>query len=246
MVDAVALRARLAAVRERIARAADRARRDPASVRLVAVSKTFDAECVRAAADAGQIDFGENKVQEALEKIARTDDLALRWHLVGHLQSNKVRKAAAHFATIHSVDSADLGARLDQAAREAGRSLDALVQVDLAGEATKHGVGEDDLVPIFEAARSWTNCRITGLMILPPAGDLPEEARPYFRGLAALRDRLLGQGAHRAMLDELSMGMSGDFEVAVEEGATVVRVGTAIFGDRAGTAGTVGPDATGR
>jgi len=232
VVDAVALRTRLAGVRERIARAAARVGRDPSSVRLVAVSKTFDAEHVRAAADEGQIDFGENKVQDALEKIEGTADLSLRWHLIGHLQSNKARKAGARFDTIHSLDGAALGTRLEQAALDANRRLEVLVQVDLAGEPTKHGAQEDELLPIFEAGRGWRACRLAGLMILPPAVDDPDEVRPYFRALKSVRDHLLERGIERSMLTELSMGMSHDFDIAVEEGATLVRVGTAIFGDR--------------
>jgi pyridoxal phosphate enzyme (YggS family) len=222
----------LAGVRERIARAADRAGRDPSSIRLVAVSKTFGVEHVRAAADAGQLDFGENKVQEALEKIGGTADLSLRWHLIGHLQSNKARKAAARFDAVHSVDGAELGTRLEQAALEANRHLEILVQVDLAGEPTKHGAREDELLPIFEAGRTWRACRLAGLMTLPPAADEPDEVRPYFRALKSVRDRLLEHGVASTMLTELSMGMSHDFEVAIAEGATLVRVGTAIFGGR--------------
>jgi len=213
-------------------RAADRAGRDPSSIRLVAVSKTFGVEHVRAAADAGQLDFGENKVQEALEKIGGTADLSLRWHLIGHLQSNKARKAAARFDAIHSVDGAELGTRLEQAALEANRHLEVLVQVDLAGEPTKHGAREDELLPIFEAGRAWRACRLAGLMTLPPAADEPDEVRPYFRALKSVRDRLLEHGVASTMLTELSMGMSHDFDIAVEEGATLVRVGAAIFGDR--------------
>ena len=159
--DADAISARLTTVRDRIIRAARRAGRDPASVRLVAVSKTFGAEHVRAAARAGQVDFGENKVQEGLQKIAATTDLGIKWHLVGHLQSNKARKAAASFNAIHSVDDAALVGKLDEAAHEAGRRVDLLVQVDLAGESTKHGAREQDLAPIFESARSCRAVRKT-------------------------------------------------------------------------------------
>jgi pyridoxal phosphate enzyme (YggS family) len=234
MVDAAGLRARLEAVRDRIRRAADRARRDPAGVRLIAVSKTFDADHVRAAADAGQIDFGENKVQEALDKMDRTAGLTIRWHLIGHLQSNKAKKAGARFDLIHSIDGADLLQRLDDAAVAAGRTIDALIQVDLAGEATKHGVPASGLTPIFEAAKTARAVRIVGLMLLPPASEDPNASRPYFRALQDLRERLVAGGVAPAMLRELSMGMSHDFEVAVEEGATMVRVGTAIFGLRGG------------
>jgi PLP dependent protein len=231
MLDAAALRVRLNGVRERIARAAGRVGRDPSSVRLVAVSKTFSAGHVRALADAGQIDFGENKLQEALPKIAATADLPLRWHLVGHLQSNKAKKAAAHFQVIHSIDALDVFDRVDQAAAAAGRSLDLLIQVDLAGEPTKHGARPEELRPMLTAAGSLRSARLLGLMVLPPEGN-PEEARHYFKQLKSLRDELAGTGVEGSMLSELSMGMSHDFEVAVEEGATLVRVGTALFGER--------------
>jgi hypothetical protein len=232
VIDAVSLRARLAAVRDRIARAADRAGRDPASVRLIAVSKTHDADAVRAAADAGQLDFGENKVQEALQKMEHTADLPIRWHLIGHLQTNKARKAGGRFDVVHSIDGADLVRKLNEAAGADGRRLDMLVQIDLAGEATKHGAREDELPPIFEAAAACTAARLMGLMLLPPAVDHPDGARAYFRALQHVRARLLTGGVPAAMLAELSMGMSHDFEAAVEEGATMVRVGTAIFGVR--------------
>jgi len=231
VIDSSALRTRLDDVRARITRAAGRAGRDPASVRLVAVSKTFPAEFVRAAAGLGQTDFGENKVQEALPKMDETADLPIRWHLVGHLQSNKAKKAG-HFDMIHSVDSAALVARLDEAARAAQKTIELLVQVDLAGEATKHGAQEDEVAGVFEAARPLGAVRLVGLMLLPPAVDDPEAARPFFRRLRDVRDRLLVRGVAASALHHLSMGMSHDFEVAVEEGATLVRVGTAIFGGR--------------
>ncbi len=231
MIDHSALRARLAAVRDRIAAAAGRVGRDPGTVRLVAVSKTFPAEYVRAAAADGQIDFGENRVQEALQKIEATSDLSIRWHLVGHLQSNKAKKIG-RFDTIQSIDSAALLRAVDQTAEAAGRRIDLLVQVDLAGEATKYGAREDDLGGIFEAAREARSAHVVGLMLLPPAVDDPQAARPYFRALCDVRERLLGNGVDGSMLRELSMGMSHDFEVAIEEGATIVRVGTAIFGPR--------------
>jgi pyridoxal phosphate enzyme (YggS family) len=226
------IRDRLARVRDRIANAARRARRDPASVRLVAISKTFPASDIREAAGAGQRDFGENKVQEALQKIAETQDLDLVWHLVGHLQSNKARKAGASFDVIHSVDDRGLLTRIDEAAAVAGRRPRLLVQVDLAGEATKHGARPEDLLPIFEAAPRLSAARVVGLMLLPPAAADPEAARPYFTSLHRLRDDLEARGVEPSMLAELSMGMSHDFEVAVEEGATIVRVGSAIFGER--------------
>ncbi len=224
---------RLAGVQRRIARAAARAGRAAADVRLVAVSKTYPFDRVRAAAAAGQQDFGENRVQEALPKIDAAAGLPIRWHLVGHLQSNKVRKAAGPFAFIHSVDSVDLLLAVDRAAADAGAAPTLLVQVDLAGEATKHGAPPDRLREIFEAATRCGSARVAGLMLLPPFLDDPEAARPYFRRVRDLRDGLAADGVDPAMLRELSMGMSHDFEVAVEEGATMVRVGTAIFGPRA-------------
>jgi PLP dependent protein len=229
------VQARLAGVRDRIARAAGRVGRDPASIRLIAISKTFGADAVRIAADAGQVDFGENKVQEALTKIAEAAALNLRWHLVGHLQSNKARKAAGAFHAIHSVDAADLVKRIDEAAAAEGRMIDLLVQVDLAGEATKHGVEPGQVMPIFEQARACRSSRVVGLMLLPPAAGDAEAARPYFAALRKLGDELADRGVERSMLRELSMGMSHDFEVAVEEGATMVRVGSAIFGGRGQT-----------
>jgi pyridoxal phosphate enzyme (YggS family) len=230
--DPAALGARLQHVRERIANAAGRAGRDSSSIRLVAVSKTFGVDHILAAARAGQLDFGENKVQEAVAKMPSAAGLPIRWHFIGHLQSNKARKAAEHFDTVHSVDSATLLIRLDEGARAAGRELELLVQVDLAGEATKHGAAPEDVAGIMAAGRDLADARIAGLMTIPPAVDDPEAARPFFRRLREIRDELLMQGVDRAMLTELSMGMSHDYEVAVEEGATIVRVGSAIFGAR--------------
>lgn len=230
-----ALEARIAsnldAVRGRIERAAERAGRDPADVRLVAVSKTFGAEHVRAAWAAGQRDFGENRVQELTAKAAATADLPIRWHLVGHLQSNKARKAAGS-ACIHSVDRTDLIEQLERSARALGTSPALLVQADLAGEPTKHGAPADHVRRLFDAARTAEAVKVRGLMILPPYLEDPEEVRPYFRGLVALRARLLADGVPPPMLQELSMGMSHDFDVAIEEGATMIRVGSAVFGAR--------------
>jgi PLP dependent protein len=223
---------RLADVHRRIALAAARAGRSPGSVRLVAVSKTHPIECVRAAAAAGQRDFGENRVQEALQKIETARDLDVRWHLIGHLQSNKARRAAIAFACIHSIDRVDLLQEVDRIAVQAGTSPEVLIQVDLAGEATKHGAPVEHVEAIAAAAGGCRAVRLVGLMLLPPFFGDPEEARPYFRQLRELRDRLLADGLPAASLRELSMGMSHDFEVAIEEGATIVRVGTAIFGGR--------------
>jgi pyridoxal phosphate enzyme (YggS family) len=228
-----AIAVNLRTVRERIARAAARSGRTERDVTLVAVSKTHSPDRVREAFEAGQRDFGENKVQEAEGKVQDLDALreaGLRWHLVGHLQSNKARKAAPLFDLVHSLDGVDLGRRLAQAAAEAGRTVEALVQVDLAGESTKHGVPESALSSTLEALRAIPSLAVRGLMILPPYEEDPEVTRAFFRRLRELRD-----GAEREGLlagRELSMGMSHDFEVAIEEGATIVRVGTAIFGER--------------
>jgi len=222
----------LAAIRSRIAAAAAAAGRTPTDVSLLAVSKTFGPDHVRAAYAAGQRDFGENKVQEALQKQEATADLAIRWHLIGHLQSNKAKKAAPAFAAIHSVDSVELLRRIDAAAVEAGSAPDVYIQVDLAGEDTKFGAPEVEAGAIARAAASCRAARLKGLMLLPPWFDDPELARPYFRRLRGLRDRLIEEGIDAALLHELSMGMSHDFEVAIQEGATLVRVGTAIFGKR--------------
>jgi pyridoxal phosphate enzyme (YggS family) len=231
VLDSIALQSRLSRVRDLIARAASRAGRDPAAVRLIAVSKTFTSDHVRVAAAAGQLDFGENKVQEGLEKIAATSDLPLRWHLIGHLQSNKA-KPAVGFHAIHSIDSGALLEKVDRAAAAAGRRLDVLVQVDLAGEASKFGVPPESLRATLEVAARCQALRLRGLMLLPPVFDDPEDARPFFARLRDLRDALVRDGHDPSTLAHLSMGMSHDFEIAIEEGATMVRVGSAIFGAR--------------
>jgi pyridoxal phosphate enzyme (YggS family) len=223
---------RLTEIRDRMAAAARSAGRDPASVRLIAVSKTFPIDAVREAYQAGQRDFGENRVQEALQKISSSADLLIRWHLLGHLQTNKARKAGPAFAVIQSVDSVDLLEKLDRAAEESGQSPELLIQVDLAGETTKFGVAPTVVPRLFEAAAAARAARVTGLMTLPPVPETPEDARPFFRRLRDLRDEWLAAGVPAPMLLELSMGMSGDFEVAIQEGATMVRVGSAIFGSR--------------
>jgi pyridoxal phosphate enzyme (YggS family) len=223
---------RLTEVRSRIHAAARLAGRDPSSIRLIAVSKTVPIDLIVQAYEAGQREFGENRVQEGLQKIAASSDRDIQWHLLGHLQTNKARKAATAFATIQSVDSVELLRKLDQAASEGGAQPELLIQVDLAGETTKFGVSAADLPRLLEAAARLDAARVVGLMTLPPMPDTPEDARPWFRQLRGIRDDLLGAGVPAPMLRELSMGMSGDFEVAVEEGATMVRVGTAIFGSR--------------
>jgi pyridoxal phosphate enzyme (YggS family) len=226
--------ANLASVRARIAAAARRAGRRPDEVTLVAVSKTFAVDAVRTAYAAGQRDFGENKVQEGLQKIAEASDTpGARWHLIGHLQTNKARKAAAAFACIHSLDSIALLNRLDSAALEQGTTPEVLIQVDLAGETTKFGAAEQNVEELAAAAAAARAVRLTGLMLIPPWSEDPEQTRPWFVRLRELRDRLEAAAVPATSLRHLSMGMSHDFEAAIEEGATVVRVGTAIFGARA-------------
>jgi pyridoxal phosphate enzyme (YggS family) len=223
---------RLAGVRERLRQSALSAGRSPDDVRLLAVSKTFSLDHVRAAAAAGQQDFGENRVQEALQKMDGSADLRIRWHLIGTLQSNKVRKAAARFSAIHSVDSLPLLEAIDRSAAQPRGGPELLVQVDLAGEATKHGAPPLEATEIVKAAAGLRSARVVGLMTIPPFFDDPEDSRPFFAQLRDLRTALLKEGLDPAVLRELSMGMSHDFEIAVQEGATIVRLGTAIFGKR--------------
>lgn len=220
---------RAAAVRERIARACARAGRDPASVRLIAVSKTFGPEAVAEALAAGIREFGENRVQEALAKIPAVAELAAQrglpaptWHLVGHLQTNKARAAAGAFAILHGIDSTRLLQALDRAAAASTRVL---LEVNVAGEPTKFGFAPEDVAGAVALAQTLPHIEVAGLMTVAPRAEDPEAVRPVFRGLAELA-RQLG-------LPELSMGMTEDFEVAIEEGATMVRIGRAIFGERA-------------
>lgn len=220
--------ARLTAVRDRMARAARRVQRDPASVRLVLASKTQPPEAIRAAYAAGAREFGENYVQEAAAKQDALADLGdLRWHLIGHLQTNKARGAANRFALIHSLDSARLAAALSRA-RPAARAA-VLIEVNLALEASKSGVAPAEVERLIEEARA--TVEILGLMTIPPPALDSERSRSHFAALRATRDRLAA--ATGLALSELSMGMTDDFEVAIEEGATIVRVGRAIFGERA-------------
>ena len=227
------IRVNLAAVWRRIGLAAERAGRNADEIKLVAVSKTHPARVLRDAIDAGIAVFGENKMQEAENKIAEVGRDAAEWHLIGHLQSNKARKVAQLFDVVHSVDSVELAARLERICIEDGRdSLSVFVQVDLAGEETKSGVAEDDLAELVAYLKTCKCLRFNGLMLLPPFFDKAEKVRPYFQRLRAIRDELASQNAFANGFGELSMGMSHDFEIAIEEGATLVRVGTAIFGER--------------
>jgi PLP dependent protein len=217
-------------VRRRIEAAARRAGRDAGSITLVGVSKTIPVTKIGEAIEAGLGDLGENRVQEARDKAPDLPG-TVRWHLVGHLQSNKVNHAARLFHVVHSVDSVDLLRRLDHAAAREGRTLEVLVQIDMAGEATKFGVEPGGLDPILEAAGSCGSAVVRGLMVLPPYDPDPGKARPYFRRLRELLEEARARH-RRPALDRLSMGMTEDFEVAIEEGATLVRVGRALFGER--------------
>ncbi len=222
-----ALKERLTIVQARIGAAAYKAGRDASSIRLVLASKTQPSEAIRAAYQAGARDFGENYVQEAIPKRADLADLTeIRWHLIGHLQTNKAKTAASAFSLIHSVDSVRLAEALARA--QPSPRVHALVEVNLGGEASKTGVAPDGVAPILDAARG--KIEVDGLMTIPPPGPTAEAARPYFARLRELRDSLATQSGYA--LSELSMGMTDDFEVAIEEGATIVRIGRAIFGER--------------
>lgn len=237
-----ALGLRLNKIRGRIEACARGAGRAPEEVTLIAVSKTHPAESVRGAMAAGVSEFGENRVQEADEKIEIISrehlDAATtppRWHLIGHLQSNKARRAVKLFDLIHTIDSADLIERLERVCVEEERAeLPVLLQIDLAGEQSKTGAREDEVPELLAQFASCKHVRLAGLMTLPPFYEDAEAVRPYFRRLRELRDRLQAGGIFgAARRGELSMGMSHDYEVAIEEGATMVRIGTAIFGERA-------------
>ena len=227
------LKENVAQVRERVAAACRRSRRGPDDVKLVAISKTFPPECIRAAYEAGLRDFGENRVQEAMAKRPALSDLNITWHLVGHLQSNKAKVARELFHWVHSVDSFRLAQKLDQAAVASGAGrLPVLLEVNLGEEASKAGVGESEIIPLAEQVSRLGTLEVRGLMVIPPFLDDPELVRPYFRRLRELAQEIESKNIPNLSMQELSMGMSHDFEVAIEEGATIIRVGTAIFGVR--------------
>ena len=224
---------RLAGIRAQIEATALKCGRSPQDVRLIAISKTHPAALIRTAIGLGATDIGENRVQEAEQKINELGRHAARWHLVGHLQANKARRAVQLFDVIHSLDSLELARRLDRLCGEEGRdNLPVLIQVDLGHEETKTGIDEGELPALIEGLQGLERVQLIGLMTLPPFFDDPEQARPFFRRLRELRDELATQGAFGNHKGELSMGMTHDFAVAIEEGATMVRVGTAIFGER--------------
>ncbi|HXQ74429.1 MAG TPA: YggS family pyridoxal phosphate-dependent enzyme, partial [Pyrinomonadaceae bacterium] len=225
------LAARFASVKARVAAAAEQCDRDPSGITLIAISKTHPASVVKELIALGATDLGENRVQEAEGKIPEVGLEDARWHLVGHLQANKARRALGLFDVIHSLDSIELARRLDRLCVEVGReSLPLLIQVDLGHEETKTGVDEKEFPQLVELVQQLDHLELIGLMTLPPFFEDPKQARPYFRRLRELRDELERKGAFGERSGELSMGMTHDFAVAIEEGATMVRIGTAIFG----------------
>ncbi len=220
------LRENLAEVERKIEQAARKVRRNPDEIKLIAVSKTHPIEILQAAINVGAGVFGENKVQEAEGKIEEIGRENAEWHLIGHLQKNKARKAVQLFDVIHTLDSVELASRLERICQEEKReNLSVLAQVDLANETTKNGVAENDLPSLIEFLKTCECLKLSGLMSIPPFFDDAEKVRPFFKRLREIRDKVLPGG-------ELSMGMSHDFQIAIEEGATLVRVGTAIFGER--------------
>ncbi len=233
-LDTEALRMRLNEVRQRIEMGARRVGRAPEEITLIAVSKTHPTHVLDRAIMAGARDLGENRVQEAQGKIEALGRERARWHLIGHLQANKARRAVKIFDMVHSVDTVALVERLERlCAEEEREELQILIQVDLAGEVTKTGATEDELPALVDALSRCEHLRLMGLMTLPPFFEDADRARPYFQRLRELRDALRARAAFSTGDGELSMGMSHDYEMAIEEGATMVRVGTAIFGARA-------------
>jgi PLP dependent protein len=226
------LESRYQAVLTRVEKRARQAGRSPSDITLIAVTKTHPAETIREALSLGMMDFGENRVQEAEQKINAIGRDSARWHLIGHLQANKARRAVQLFDLIHSLDSMALAQRLDRLCQAERRELPVLIQVDLAGEQTKSGVKEAELKELADVVRDCRNLSLRGLMTLPPFFEEPEQVRPYFRRLRELRDELDRQEYFGDETGELSMGMTHDFEIAIDEGATMIRIGTAIFGAR--------------
>ena len=227
------LRQRLQEVRSRIDAAGRRSNRSPEEIKLLAVSTSHPADIIQRAIEAGVRDLGENRVQEAEEKITEVGRSSARWHLIGHLQSNKARRAVTLFDVIHSLDSVALARRLESMCVEEGREkLPVLIQLNLAGEATKSGINKEELPELIETVTGCSHLSLIGLMSVPPFFEDAEPVRPLFRQLRELRDQLNAQGVFAGANGELSMGMTHDFPVAIEEGATIVRIGTAIFGER--------------
>jgi PLP dependent protein len=230
------LKARLEVINHRIAAACERAGRQTSEVTLVAVSKTVPVARIREAIEAGVSTLGESRIQEAAAKIPELQQLSaerkVQWHLIGHLQSNKARRAVELFDAVHSVDDLKLAERLDRIAGESGKRLPVFIEVNIGGEESKSGVAPGAVLPLCEQIGKLPNLELKGLMAVPPLSDNPEDARPFFRQLRRLRDEARQAGAAGARFNDLSMGMSDDFEIAIEEGATLVRIGSALFGAR--------------
>lgn len=223
--------ANISAIKHRIAAAAARSGRDPDSIKLLAVTKTVSPSYVNQAIDAGIFMFGENYVQEAKEKIAMIKK-DVQWHMIGHLQTNKAKYAVKLFDYIHSVDRIDLAVELDKKAGQIDRRINILIEVNVSGEKTKNGIPADAAITLINDISILQNIAVRGLMTMAPYSANPEDARPYFRALRNLRDSIISKGITGTHLEELSMGMTDDFEVAIEEGATIIRIGRAIFGER--------------
>lgn len=226
------LAANVETIRQRVARACGSVGRSPDEITIVAVAKTFPADHVREATRAGVHDIGENYVQELLRKreVLAAEDI--RWHFVGHLQSNKARHIVPWVTAIHAVDSVDLAREIDRRAAQVGRLVDVFIEVNTTGESSKFGISARDTPGFLRALEKFEHLRLSGLMTIGPFLPDPEGSRPMFRALRILRDELAGTGQHNVDLRHLSMGMTGDFEVAIQEGATIIRIGTAIFGPR--------------
>ena len=223
---------KIAHIRERIRQAAISCGRDPEAIRLVAVTKTVLQEHIRQAIDAGLRIFGESYIQEAVTKIDTIADKEVSWHFIGHLQSNKAKIAVRCFDLIHSVDSLSLAEALNRQAERINKIQNILVQVNISRESTKSGTAVQEAIELVNAIRWMENLSVKGLMTIPPFFDQPEKVRPYFKALADLKNQIRKQSIPGNEMNELSMGMTGDFEVAIEEGSTLVRIGTAIFGER--------------
>lgn len=223
--------ANISAIKHKIAAAAARSGRDPDSIKLLAVTKTVSPSYVNQAIDAGIFMFGENYVQEAKEKIAMIKK-DVQWHMIGHLQTNKAKYAVKLFDYIHSVDRIDLAVELDKKAGQIDRRINILIEVNVSGEKTKNGIPADAAITLINDISMLQNIAVRGLMTMAPYSANPEDARPYFRALRNLRDSIISKGITGTHLEELSMGMTDDFEVAIEEGATMIRIGRAIFGER--------------
>jgi len=217
---------------DRIKKAAVSSGRNPETVRLVAASKTIPSETVEKAIDAGAYIFGENYIQEARTKFNDLSSYPVSWHFIGHLQTNKAKYAVRIFDLIHSVDSLKLSLELDKQAKKTGKIQNILIQVNISDESSKSGIALQDTLNLVKEISVLKNLSIKGLMTMPPFFNAPEKVRPFFKNLCSLRDQINKEDIHNVAMDELSMGMTGDFEVAIEEGATLVRIGTAIFGER--------------